>query len=99
MRQAVQMCAVHGRAVIAGLSRVPMELDTYRELLGPETELIGSNDHLLAELPLLLELARRKSLDLTDVVARTVPLDASAVNGVLDALDAYTAPLRTVIVP
>ena len=99
MRQAVQMCAVHGRAVIAGLSRVPMELDTYRELLGPETELIGSNDHLLAELPLLHELARRKSLDLTDVVVRTVPLDASAVNGVLDALDAYTAPLRTVIVP
>ena len=99
MRQAIQMCAVHGRAVIAGLSRVPMELDTYRELLGPETELIGSNDHLLAELPLLLELARRKSLDLTDVVVRTVPLDASAVNGVLDALDAYTAPLRTVIVP
>lgn len=99
MRQAVRMCAVHGRAVIAGLSRVPMELDTYRELLGPETELIGSNDHLLAELPLLLELARKKSLDLTDVVVRTVPLDAAAVNGVLDELDAYTAPLRTVIVP
>ena len=99
MRQAVQMCAVHGRAVIAGLSRAPMELDTYRELLGPETELIGSNDHLLAELPLLLELARKKAIDLTEVVVRTVPLDADAVNGVLDALDAYTAPLRTVIVP
>lgn len=99
MRQAIQMCAVHGRAVIAGLSRTPMELDTYRELLGPETELIGSNDHLLAELPLLLELARRKALDLTDVVVRSVPLEADAVNGVLDALDAYTAPLRTVIVP
>ena len=99
MRQAVQMCAVHGRAVIAGLSRTPMELDTYRELLGPEAELIGSNDHLLAELPLLLELARKKALDLTDVVVRTVPLDADAVNGVLDALDTYTAPLRTVIVP
>lgn len=99
MRQAVQMCAVHGRAVIAGLSRTPMELDTYRELLGPETELIGSNDHLLAELPLLLELARKKAIDLTNVVVRTVPLDADVVNGVLDALDAYTAPLRTVIAP
>lgn len=99
MRQAVQMCAVQGRAVIAGLSRVPMELDTYRELLGPETELIGSNDHLLAELPLLLELASRKQLDLTEVVVRTVPLEAGAVNGVLDELEAYTAPLRTVIVP
>ena len=99
MRQALQLCAVHGRAVIAGLSRSPMELDTYRELLGPETELIGSNDHLLAELPLLLELARKKSLDLTHVVVRSVPLDADAVNGVLDELDAYTAPLRTVVVP
>lgn len=97
MRQAVQMCAVHGRAVIAGLSRQNMELDTYRELLGPETELIGSNDHLLAELPLLLELARRKVLDLNEVVVRRVPLEAGAVNAVLDELDAYRAPLRTVI--
>ena len=87
------------RIEFAGLSRTPMELDTYRELLGPETELIGSNDHLLAELPLLLELARTKRLDLTDVVVRSVPLEAAAVNGVLDELEAYTAPLRTVIAP
>lgn len=99
MRQALQMCAIQGRAVIAGLSRVPMELDTYRELLGPETELIGANDHLLAEMPLLLELARTKALDLSEVVVRQVPLEAAAVNGVLDELEAYTAPLRTVIVP
>ncbi len=99
MRQALRMCAVHGRAVIAGLSREPMAVDSYRELLGLETELIGSNDHLLAELPLLLELARRRALDLTDVVVRTVPLEAAAVNGVLDALEAFRAPLRTVILP
>lgn len=99
MRQSLQMLAVHGRAVIAGLSRSSMEVDSYRELLGPETELIGSNDHLLTELPFLLELARRKTLDLSDVVVRTVPLDADVVNGVLDDLDAYRAPLRTVIVP
>lgn len=97
MRQSLRMLAVHGRAVIAGLSRSPMEVDTYRELLGPETELIGANDHLLAELPFLLELAARKALDLTDVVVRSVPLEAGAINGVLDDLDAYRAPLRTVI--
>jgi hypothetical protein len=90
---------VHGRAVIAGLSREPMVLDSYRELLGPEAELIGSNDHLLNELPLLLEFARRKSLDLSKVVVNTVPLDAARVNGVLDELEAFRAPLRTVIVP
>jgi D-arabinose 1-dehydrogenase-like Zn-dependent alcohol dehydrogenase len=99
MRQALQMCAVHGRAVIAGLSREAMTLDSYRELLGPEAELIGSNDHLLSELPLLLEFARRKALDLSKVVVKTVPLDAARVNGVLDDLETFRAPLRTVIVP
>ncbi len=99
MRAALQMCAVHGRAVVAGLSRTPMELDTYRELLGPETELIGSNDHLLSEIGELLDFAVRGELDLSDVVVRSVPLEAASVNGVLDELEAFRAPLRTVIVP
>jgi 2-desacetyl-2-hydroxyethyl bacteriochlorophyllide A dehydrogenase len=99
MRQAVQALGVQGRAVIAGLADQPLELDTYRDLLGKEAELIGANDHLLQELPLLLELAKRQVLDLTRVVARTVPLDAAAVNGVLDELDRFGAPVRTVIVP
>jgi propanol-preferring alcohol dehydrogenase len=99
MRQAVQALAVQGRAVIAGLAEQPLELDTYRDLLGKEAELIGANDHLLQELPLLLELARRRTLDLTRVVARTVPLEAGAVNGVLDELDRFGAVARTVIVP
>ena len=99
MRQAVQALAVQGRAVVAGLADRPLELDTYRDLLGKEAELIGANDHLLQELPLLLELARRRRLDLSRVVARTVPLDADAVNAVLDDLDRFGAPVRTVIVP
>src|SRR5205823_14677885 len=76
MRQAVQALAVQGRAVVAGLAERPLELDTYRDLLGKEAELIGANDHLLQELPLLLELARRGTLDLSRVVARGVPLDS-----------------------
>ena len=99
MRQAVQMLAVQGRAVIAGLAEHPLEIDTYQELLGREAEVIGANDHLLQELPLLVELARRGRLDLSRVVARTVPLDADAVNAVLDELDRFGAPVRTVIVP
>jgi 2-desacetyl-2-hydroxyethyl bacteriochlorophyllide A dehydrogenase len=98
MRQAVQALAVQGRAVIAGLADRPLEIDTYRDLLGKEAEVIGANDHLLQELPLLVELARRGALDLTRVVSRTVPLDAGAVNAVLDELDAFRAPARTVIV-
>ena len=69
-----------GRAVIAGIGERPLEIDTYRELLGNEAEIIGSNDHLLQELPLLVEMARRKVLDTSRVVTRTVPLDADAIN-------------------
>ena len=99
MRQAIPSLGVQGRAVVAGLADQPLELDTYRDLLGKEAEAIGANDHLLQELPLLLELARRGALDLTRVVARTVSLDAAAVNGVLDELERFGAPVRTVIVP
>jgi propanol-preferring alcohol dehydrogenase len=99
MRQALQSLAVMGRAVMVGISDRMLEIDTYRELLGKETELIGSNDHLLQELPLLLELARRGKLDLTDVVTATVPLDAAAINGVLDDLEHFRGGMRTVIVP
>jgi 2-desacetyl-2-hydroxyethyl bacteriochlorophyllide A dehydrogenase len=99
MNQAVQSLAVQGRAVIAGLAQESLTLDTYRDLLGREAELIGANDHLLQELPLLLDFARRRSLDLSQIVTRTVPLEAEAVNGVLDELDRYGAPVRTVILP
>jgi propanol-preferring alcohol dehydrogenase len=97
MQQAVRMLAVHGRAAIAGLSRRSLTLDAYHELLGPETEIVGVNDHLLAEMPLLIEFARSGRLDLSPVVTQRVPLEAGAVNRVLDDLDAFRAPLRTVI--
>ena len=99
MRQALQVVGVHGRAVVAGLANAPMEVDTYRDLLGREAELIGANDHLLAELPLLLDLAASGQLDLGGVATSTVPLQPAAVNAVLDELDSFAAPTRTVIVP
>ncbi len=99
MRQALQSVAVHGRAVIAGLASQMLEIDTYSELLGREAEIIGANDHLLSELPFLLQLAADGALDLSRVVERTIPLDAGIVNEVLDELDAFRAPVRTVILP
>ena len=98
MRQAVQSLAVLGRAVIAGITRQPFEIYPYGELLGKEAEVLGADDHLLAELPLLIEYARRGILDLSRVVTATVPLDAQAINGVLDGLERYSSELRTVIV-
>ena len=100
MRQAVQCLGILGRAVIAGISDKPLEIDTYRELLGKEVEIIGSNDHLLQELPLLVEMARRKVLDTSRVVTRTVPLDADAIDQTLDALEQFgSSDVRTIIVP
>jgi propanol-preferring alcohol dehydrogenase len=99
MRQAVQCLGVMGRAVIVGIGDKPLEVDTYQELLGNETEIIGSNDHLMQELPTLVELARRGVLDTSRVVTRTVPLDADAINQTLDALERFGGGVRTVVVP
>jgi propanol-preferring alcohol dehydrogenase len=100
MHQALLSLGIFGRLVVVGLSHEPFAIDTYRELLGPEVEIIGSNDHLLSELPLLIELARRGDLDLSAAVSRTIPLDAAAINGALDELETYSsAGIRTVITP
>lgn len=99
MRQAVQALAVFGRAVLVGIASQPLEIETYGELLGREAEVIGSADHLLQELPLLIEYARRGVLDLSDVVTSTVPLSAEAINDVLDDLERFGGGVRTVIIP
>lgn len=99
MRTALQSLAPLGRAVVVGLSDINLSVDTYRDLIGREAELIGSNDHLLSELYELVEMADNGVLNLTDVVTHTVPLQARDINGVLDALARHQAPVRTVIVP
>jgi Zn-dependent alcohol dehydrogenase len=99
MRQAVQSLGVFGRAALAGITREPLEIYSYGELLGKEAEVMGSDDHLLAELPLLLEFARRGMLDLSEVVTRTIPLEAGPINETMEALERFGDAIRTVIVP
>jgi propanol-preferring alcohol dehydrogenase len=99
MRQAIQTLAPLGRAVLVGITDQPLALDSYRDILGPEAEVIGSNDHLLHELPPLVEYARRGILDLSEVVSRTVPLNAGAINQALDELETFGDAVRTVIIP
>jgi len=99
MKQAVQSAGVMARVVIVGLSNKPLEINTYNDLIGRELELIGSNDHHLHELPLLIEMARKKILDTPRIVTRAVPLEANAVNATLDALEKFSGGVRTVIVP
>jgi threonine dehydrogenase-like Zn-dependent dehydrogenase len=99
MKQTVESLGVLGRAVIVGLSRMPLEVDPYITLIGREAEIIGSNDHLLQELPLLMDLARRNILDTSRVVSQVIPLDTEKINQRLDDLEHFTNDVRMVIVP
>jgi propanol-preferring alcohol dehydrogenase len=99
MEQAIDSVANLGRAVMVGLNQQPIQVNTYRQVLGREAEIIGSNDHLLQELPMLVDLARRNVLDMSKVVSQTLPLDAGKINQRLDELEKYSGDIRAVIVP
>lgn len=98
MKQTIEALGVLGRAVIVGLSQMPLEIHPYQTLIGYEAEIIGSNDHLLQELPVLIDMARRKVLDTSHVVSHTIPLEAEKINQRLDELENYTDDVRAVIV-
>ena len=98
-RQAVVSLGTMGRAVMVGLTDRSFEIFPYTEILGKEAEVIGSSDHLLSELPPLLELVRQKKLDLSEIVTNTVPLEDSSINKVLDELERFAGNVRTVIIP
>lgn len=97
MRQAVQSLAILGRAALVGLTRETLAVAPYSELLNKEAEIIGVSDHLASEIPLLLDLVREGKLDLSHGIIRTVPLEAGAVNGVLDRLEEFGDDVRVVI--
>ncbi len=99
MKQTVESLGVLGRAVIVGISKTPLEVNPYATLIGYEAEVIGSNDHLLQELPLLVDMARRNILDTSHVVSQVIPLNAELINQRLDDLEFFTSDVRMVIVP
>ena len=70
-----------------------------QELLGKEAEIIGCSDHLLEELPILLEFLRQGRIDLSHVITDSVSLDADAINKVLEELEQFKGHVRTVIKP
>jgi propanol-preferring alcohol dehydrogenase len=99
MQQAIEVLAVRGRAALAGLTDQRISLSPYRDILNKEAEIIGVSDHLASELPELLSLVASGTLDLSRVVTRTLPLEAQAINGVLDALETPRGDIRCVIRP
>lgn len=99
MEQAIESVGYLGRAVMVGMNQVPIEINTYRQVLGKEAEIIGSNDHHLNELHLLVEMARRGILDTSRVVSQVIPLDVNQINQRLDELENFTNDVRVVIAP
>jgi len=99
MRQAVRCLAIQGRAALVGITEKAFEISPYLEVLNKEVEIIGVSDHLAQELPLLLEWARRGVLDLSGTITRQVPLEAQAINRVLDELEQFEVDGRIVITP
>ncbi len=99
MRQAVSSLAVQGRAALAGITEKPLELDTYRDVLGREAEIVGVSDHLAEELPMLIDFARQGKLKLDSAISRVIPLDAQEINRTLDRLENFADEFRVVIAP
>ncbi|NQS92450.1 MAG: alcohol dehydrogenase catalytic domain-containing protein [Chloroflexi bacterium] len=99
IRQAIESLTVFGRGVMVGLNDTFVKFDPYRELICREAEIIGSADHLAHELPTLIELVRRGSIDLSGVVSDTIALDPDAINKTMDRLEEFGEDLRIVITP
>ena len=86
-----------GRLMIVAINLRSFTFNPFADLLVRERHIIGCSDHTRAELVELLELARRGEIDLSRAITRTVPLEADAVNGVLDDLERGSGHLRTTI--
>lgn len=98
-QQAVASLAVHGRAALAGITSQTFAVRSFADVICHESSVIGVSDHLRDELVTLLGFAARGQLDVGDVVAEAVPLDAAAINARLDALAGFHGRTRSVIVP
>lgn len=86
-----------GRLMIVAINLRKFEFNPFTDLLVRERHIIGCSDHTRAELVELMDLARTGKIDMSRAITRTVPLEANAVNGVLDDLEKGSGHLRTVI--
>jgi propanol-preferring alcohol dehydrogenase len=99
MDQAVRSLAIFGRAALVGISDRTFDVHPYRDVINREAEIIGVSDHLAQEIPRLIDLVLQGKLDLSLAVTQTVPLEAAAINAVLDRLDTFADDVRVVIKP
>src|SRR4029453_13153414 len=97
MRHAVLCLGPLGRAALVGLTAEAMSIYPYTELINKEAEIIGVSDHLAAEIPILIDFARRGKLHFPADALRFVDLDAERINASLDAFQNSIDHVRTVI--
>ena len=98
LNQGVRSLARFGRLGMVGITTDKFSINSY-EAIGREKEIIGVSDHLLSEIPFLLELADKSKLDLSKVVTKSVPLEAKEINEIHYQLKEFKADFRTVIKP
>jgi propanol-preferring alcohol dehydrogenase len=99
MQQAIRSLAIKGRAALVGITDKTFPVAPYHEIINKEAEIIGVSDHLAQEIPLLTGLVTSRKLDLSNVVTRSVPLTAQAINDTLDALENFGDDVRVVVEP
>lgn len=99
MQQALRSLAIKGRAALVGITQDSFPVAPYHEVINKEAEIIGVSDHLGVELPLLLDLASKRKLDLSSLVSRSVSLEAKAINATLDGLEEFGNDVRVVVEP
>jgi 2-desacetyl-2-hydroxyethyl bacteriochlorophyllide A dehydrogenase len=99
MQQAVRSLRGGGRAVLVGMmADQPMVINPMEDVVLKEVEIIGSVDHSYGDLPSVIEFARQGLLDMSGIVERTIPLDATAINATFTAVNQFGSAIRTVVV-
>src|SRR5438067_3127021 len=98
MGQAVRCLGVFGRTVFVGVTAETMSVPASTDVINKEVEIIGVSDHLAAELPLLMQLARNGKLYFPQGTLRSINLDAAQINDALDEVEKSSDYIRTVIV-
>ena len=99
IRQAIESLSVFGRAALVGLGDNPVEINSYKNLIKKEAEIIGVSDHLAEEIPHMIEMVRNGTLDLSSIVTQKIQLSDKEINKVIDSLQSYDGEnVRSVII-
>jgi D-arabinose 1-dehydrogenase-like Zn-dependent alcohol dehydrogenase len=75
LETAISCAGMGARIVVIGISSEELRISPYSTIIGKETELVGSNDHLKTELAELIQLVASKRIDLSGSITHKVKLE------------------------